>query len=48
MDYKEIRKQHIKPVLKYLLDDWLDTFFIIEFVLLIFHLTIAFVLYLIK
>ena len=41
MDYKEIRKQHIKPVLKQLLDNWLDIFFVI--VLLIFFLIIAFV-----
>ena len=41
MDYKEIRKQHIKPVLKLLLDNWLDIFFVI--VLLIFSLIIAFV-----
>ena len=41
MDYKEIRKQHIKPVLKLLLDNWLDIFFVI--VLLIFLLIITFV-----
>lgn len=41
MDYKEIRKQHIKPVLKQLLDNWLDIFFVI--VLLIFLLIITFV-----
>ena len=41
MDYKEIRKQHIKPVLKHLLDNWLDRFFVI--VLLIFLLIITFV-----
>ena len=41
MDYKEIRKQHIKPVLKHLLDNWLDIFFVI--VLLIFLLIITFV-----
>lgn len=41
MDYKEIRKQHIKPVLKLLLDNWLDRFFVI--VLLIFLLIITFV-----
>ena len=41
MDYKEIRKRHIKPVLKFLLDNWLDIFFVI--VLLIFLLIITFV-----
>ena len=41
MDYKEIRKQHIKPVLKHLLENWLDIFFVI--VLLIFLLIITFV-----
>ena len=41
MDYKEIRKRHIKPVLKLLLDNWLDIFFVI--VLLIFLLIITFV-----
>ena len=41
MDYKEIRKQHIKPVLKHLLDNWLDIFFVI--VLLIFLIITAFV-----
>ena len=41
MDYKEIRKQHIKPVLKLLLDNWLDRFFVI--VLLIFLIITAFV-----
>ena len=41
MDYKEIRKQPIKPVLKLLLDNWLDIFFVI--VLLIFLLIITFV-----
>ena len=41
MDYKEIRKQHIKPVLKQLLDNRLDIFFFI--VLLIFLLIITFV-----
>lgn len=40
MDYKEIRKRHIKPVLKLLLDNWLDIFFVI--VLLIFLLIITF------
>ena len=40
MDYKEIRKQHIKHVLKLLLDNWLDIFFVI--VLLIFLLIITF------
>ena len=41
MDYKEIRKQHIKPVLKHLLDNWLDIFFVI--VLLIFLINTAFI-----
>ena len=41
MDYKEIRKQHIKPVLKHLLADWLKIFS--SFVLLISLLIIAFV-----
>lgn len=41
MDYKEIRKQHIKPVLKHLLEDWLDRFFFI--VLLIFLIITAFI-----
>ena len=40
MDYKEIRKRHIKPVLKLLLDNWLDIFLVI--VLLIFLLIITF------
>ena len=39
MDYKEIRKRHIKPVLKHLLDDWLDRFFFLT--VLIFLLTTA-------
>ena len=39
MDYKEIRKQHIKPVLKHLLEDWLDRFFFL--IVLIFLLTTA-------
>ena len=39
MDYKEIRKQHIKPVLKHLLEDWLDRFFFLT--VLIFLLTTA-------
>ena len=41
MDYKEIRKQHIKPVLKHLLDNWLDRFFFL--IVLIFLLIITFV-----
>ena len=41
MDYKEIRKQHKKPVLKHLIENWLDIFFVI--VLLIFLLIITFV-----
>ena len=41
MDYKEIRKQHLKSVLKQLLDNRLDIFFFI--VLLIFLLIITFV-----
>ena len=41
MDYKEIRKQHLKSVLKQLLDNRLDIFFFI--VLLIFLLITAFV-----
>lgn len=41
MDYKEIRKQHIKPTLKHLLDDWLDRFFFL--IVLIFLLIITFV-----
>lgn len=41
MDYKETRKQHIKPVLKLLIENWLDIFFVI--VLLIFLLIITFV-----
>ena len=41
MDYKEIKKHHIKPFLKHLLEDWLDRFFFI--VLLIFLLIITFV-----
>ena len=41
MDYKEIRKRHIKPVLKHLLEDWLDRFFFI--VLLIFLIITAFI-----
>ena len=41
MDYKEIRKRHIKPVLKLLLDNRLDILFVI--VLLIFLLIITFV-----
>ena len=40
MDYKEIRKQHLKSVLKQLLDNRLDIFFFI--VLLIFLLIITF------
>lgn len=39
MDYKEIRKQHIKPVLKHLLEDWLDRFFFL--IVLIFLLITA-------
>ena len=39
MDYKEIRKQHLKSVLKQLLDNRLDIFFFI--VLLIFLLITA-------
>ena len=39
MDYKEIRKQYIKPALKHLLEDWLDRFSVI--MMLIFLLTIA-------
>ena len=39
MDYKEIRKQHIKPTIKHLLDDWLDRFFFLT--VLIFLLTTA-------
>lgn len=39
MDYKEIRRRHIKPVLKHLLDDWLDRFFFLT--VLIFLLTTA-------
>ena len=39
MDYKEIRKQHIKPIIKHLLDDWLDRFFFLT--VLIFLLTTA-------
>ena len=41
MDYKEITKHHIKPVLKHLIENWLDIFFVI--VLLIFLLIITFV-----
>lgn len=41
MDYKEIRKHHIKPFLKHLLEDWLDRFFFI--VLLIFLINTAFI-----
>ena len=41
MDYKEIRKQHLKSVLKQLLADWLKIFS--SFVLLISLLIIAFV-----
>ena len=39
MDYKEIRKQYIKPTLKHLLDDWLDRFSLV--MVLIFLLTIS-------
>ena len=41
MDYKEIRKHHLKSVLKHLLADWLKIFS--SFVLLISLLIIAFV-----
>ena len=43
MDYKEIRKQHIKPALKHLLEDWLDRFFfLIVLIFLLITATFAF------